>query len=95
MEPLSLRWLHNRYNTVPCFQYGLIKPTLFTVYTHQHYVVYSKGLLNLRCLNHGSIKLTLLTVWIHQPYVVYIMDPSLLRGLQYGDIKRTLFTSYD
>jgi hypothetical protein len=73
-----------------CLHYRPIKPTLFIVYTHQHYVVYRKELLNLRCLNGGFIKLTLLAVSIHQPYVVYIMDPTFLLGLQYGAIKHCL-----
>jgi hypothetical protein len=66
MDSLNLRCLH----------YRPIKPTLFIVYTHQHYGVYRRELLNLRCLNGGFIKRTLLTVWIHQPYIVYIMDPT-------------------
>ena len=80
MDSLNLRCLH----------YRPIKPTLFTVYTHQHYVVYRKELLSLRCLNGGFIKLTLFAVWIHQLYVVYIMDPTCLLGLQYGAIKHCL-----
>ena len=66
-----------------CLHYRPIKPTLLTVYTHQHYVVYRKELLNLRCLKGGFTKLTLFAVWIHQPYVVYIMDPTFLLALQY------------
>ena len=73
-----------------CLHYRPIKPTLFTVYIHQNYVVYRKELLNLRCLNGGFINLTLFAVWIHQPYVVYIMDPTCLLGLQYGAIKHCL-----
>jgi hypothetical protein len=52
---------------------------LFTVLTHQTFVVYSMDASILCSLQYGHIKLMLLTVLTHQTYVAYSIDTSNLQ----------------
>jgi hypothetical protein len=91
-------------SNVRLLQYGPINIMLFTVWTHQTYVVYIMDPSNVRLIQYGPIKLNLPNVCcldhVHiKPtlFTVCTIKPTLLKALtnlQYETITLTLFISW-